>query len=158
MVPTMEPVGQDGPNLELYLLGCFAALAAHGVAVHPGAEISPGIYSSFVIAARFKLMREALRKYYPEPFMKAGELETIPSQVRLYSVEPAVDQPLDPDGLYLPFNLVHYRWIRARNLTMSLLLFVDLWIHKSRPVCDSTWDCSRCRAGDDQLKQSGLLA
>lgn len=70
----------------------------------------------------------ALQECYSdsEPFMTAGEIEVEPSCPGLFSVEPLENQPLATDGLYLPFNLVLYSWIKARSLTMKLLNIMDL--------------------------------
>lgn len=38
--------------------------------------------------------------------MTAGEVETVLSQSVFYKIEPIANQPLEPDGLDLPFNLV----------------------------------------------------
>ena len=52
--------------------------------------------------------KEALQECYSELFITAREVEVEPSCPGLFLVEPVANQPLAVDGLYLPFNLVHY--------------------------------------------------
>ena len=99
--------------------------------------------------------KEALQECYSEHFMTSTEVDTDPAQPGLYSLKPAANQLLPRDGL-LPFNLVRYGWVKVRNLTMSLLMIGDHWVHKSR-LCQGTRNCSVCSAGDSRLKLISTL-
>lgn len=73
--------------------------------------------------------KEALQECYSEPVMMAGEVKTEPSHPGMYSVEPVANQPLAADDMCLPFSLVCYGWVRARNLMMKFL-----WIYGSTGI------------------------
>ena len=67
--------------------------------------------------------------------MTARKVETQPSHLGVYTVESVANLPPAPEALDLPYCPVHYRWTKAKRLTMALLRIVDKWVHKSRPLC-----------------------
>ena len=101
--------------------------------------------------------KETLKECYSEPFMSAGEVETLPPKQGVFKLQTVANQPPLPDGLDLPFNLVRHGLIKGRSLTMSLLKPVNLWIHKARLMCENTRNCTLCCSGDRRLQASSTL-